>query len=94
MTTHSQKENVTSRDYGFESFKYRGGKFSNQSGRKSGRYANGNEVTSKMAKSRRPPGLRKVVGEAVVLNVRERTSTVVITQTAQEIHPGDWVELQ
>jgi hypothetical protein len=35
-----------------------------------------------------------VVGEAVVLNVRERTSTVVITQTGQEIHPGDWVELQ
>ena len=94
VTTHSQKENVTSRDYGFESFKYRGGKFSNQSGRKSGRYADGNEVTSKWAKAHRPPGLRKVVGEAVVVNVRERTSTVVITETAQEIHPGDWVELQ
>ena len=94
VTTHSQKESITSRDYGFESFRYRGGKFSNQSGRKSGNRAYGNEVTSKMAKSHRPPGLRKVVGEAVVLNVRERTSTVVITQTAQEIHPGDWVELQ
>jgi hypothetical protein len=94
ITTHSQKENVTSRDYGFESFKYRGGVFSNQSGRKKGERADGNEVTSKWAKAQRPPGLRKVVGEAVVLNVRERTSTVVITKTAQEIHPGDWVELQ
>jgi hypothetical protein len=94
VTTHSQKENLTSRDYGFESFRYRGGKFSNQSGRKKGERAYGNEVTSKWAKAQRPPDLRKVVGEAVVLNVRERTSTVVITKTGQEIHPGDWVELQ
>ena len=35
-----------------------------------------------------------VVGEAVVLNVKERTATVVITRTAQEIHTGDWVEIQ
>lgn len=94
VTTHSQKENVTSRDYGFESFKFRGGKFSNQAGRKSGDRADGNEVTTKMAKKGRPAGLRKVVGEAVVLNVREKTATVVITQTGQEIHTGDWVELQ
>ncbi|MEO7538804.1 MAG: hypothetical protein ABIV21_02165 [Pyrinomonadaceae bacterium] len=94
VTTHSQKENVTSRDYGFESFKYRGGKFSNQSGRKTGEEAYGNEMTSKMAKSHRPDWLRKNVGEAVVLNVREQTATIVITKTGQEIHPGDWVELK
>ena len=38
--------------------------------------------------------LRKVVGELVVLNVKEKTATAVITRTAQEIHRGDWVELQ
>ena len=40
------------------------------------------------------PDIRKVVGEAVVLNVKERTATIVITRTAQEIHTGDWVEIQ
>jgi hypothetical protein len=94
VTTHSQKEGVTSRDYGFQSEVYKGGKFSNQSGRKSGDRATGNEVTSKMAKKGRPDWLRKVVGEGVVLNVKEKTATVVITRTGQEIHTGDWVELQ
>ena len=41
------------------------------------------------------PGLTKfVVGEAVVLNVKEKTATIVITRTGQEIHTGDWVERQ
>ncbi len=39
-------------------------------------------------------GLRKVVGEIVILDVKERTATAMITRTAQEIHRGDWVELQ
>jgi hypothetical protein len=38
--------------------------------------------------------MRKVVGEAVVLNVKEKTATVVITRTASEIHTGDGVEIQ
>ena len=38
--------------------------------------------------------LRKIVGEVVILNVKERTATAVITRTAQEIHTGDYVELQ
>jgi hypothetical protein len=37
---------------------------------------------------------RKVVGEMIVLTVQERTATAVITQVAQEIHTGDFVELQ
>jgi hypothetical protein len=37
---------------------------------------------------------RKVVGEAVVLNVQSRTATVVITRVAQEIHTGDFVEVK
>jgi hypothetical protein len=86
-------EEVTSRDYGFQSLIYKGGKFSNQSGGKSGDKAGGNEVTTSGAKSGRPD-LRKVVGEAIVLNVKEKTATVVIVRTGQEIHTGDWVEIQ
>jgi hypothetical protein len=86
-------EEVTSRDYGFQSDVYKGGKFSNQSGRKSGDKADGREVTTSGAKSGRPD-LRKVVGEAIVLNVKEKTATVVIVRTGQEIHTGDWVEIQ
>lgn len=86
-------EEVTSRDYGFQSLIYKGGKFSNQSGRKSGDKADGGEVTTSGAKSGRP-NLRKVVGEAVVLNVKEKTATVVIVRTGQEVHTGDWVEIQ
>lgn len=67
-------------DYG--SSTYRGGGFSNQTSRKSGD-----------AKAGRPD-LRKVVGELVVLNVKERTATAMIVRNAQEIHTGDWVELQ
>ncbi|MEO6654698.1 MAG: hypothetical protein ABIO36_01305, partial [Pyrinomonadaceae bacterium] len=66
----------------------------NQSGRKSGDKAEGQEVTTSRAKKGRPSDLRKVVGEAVVLNVKEKTATIVITRTGQEIHTGDWVEIQ
>ena len=88
-----QKESVSARDEGFQSDEYRGGKFSNQAGRKSGDNANGRVVTTARAKRGRPD-LRQIVGEAVVLNVKEKTATIVITRTAQEIHTGDWVEIQ
>lgn len=93
LTQTPQQEGVSARDYGFESDEYRGGKFSNQSGRKDGSRADGRTVTSGRAKYGRAV-LRKVLGEAVVLNVKERTATIVITRTAQEIHTGDHVELQ
>lgn len=86
-------ETASARDYGFESEKYKGGKFSNQAPRKTGGHAGGHEVSIDEAKSGRP-NLRKITGEAVVLNVKEKTATVVITRTASEIHPGDFVELQ
>ena len=89
-----EHEDVTDTDYGFHSEVYSGGKYSNQAGRKSGEKGNGPSVTTARAKKGRPSSLRKVVGEAVVLNVKERTATVVITRTAQEIHTGDWVEIQ
>lgn len=88
------RESATARDYGFESDVYKGGKFSNQAARKSGDKAEGQEVRTKDAKVGRPANLRKIVGEAVVLNVKEKTATVVITRTATEIHTGDWVEIQ
>lgn len=94
LMTGPGREITSARDYGFESYEYKGGKFSNQSGRKKGEKADGQEVTTNMAKEDRPKNLRKIVGEAVVLNVKEKTATVLITRNAQEIHTGDFVELQ
>lgn len=87
-------ESVSARVEGFQSLTYRGGRFSNQAGRKKGDNANGQVVTTPDAKDGRPSDIRKVVGEGVILNVKERTATVVITRTVQEIHTGDWVEIQ
>lgn len=89
-----EDESVSARVSDFQSFEYRGGRFSNQAARKSGETAKGKVVTTERAKEDRPAGLRKVVGEMVILNVKERTATAVITRTAQEIHTGDWVEVQ
>ncbi len=86
-------ESATARSYGYKSLVYKGGEFSNQSARKSGDQAKGSVVTTPRAKRGRPD-IRKVVGEGVILNVKERVATVVITRTAQEIHTGDWVEVQ
>ena len=91
---NDEDESVSARERGFESDKYRGGKFSNQAPRKSGSKANGRIVKTEDAKEGRQKGLRKVVGELVILNVMEKTATAVITRTAQEIHPGDRVEMQ
>src|SRR5687768_12871333 len=87
-------ESASARNDGFESFEYRGGKFSKQTARKKGDNARGKVVTTEDAKEDRPNWIRKVVGEMVILNVKERTATAVITRTAQEIHTGDWVEVQ
>ena len=88
-----EKESVSARDETFQSDVYRGGKFSNQAPRKSGDKAQVDVVTAYDAKIGRP-SIRKVVGEAIVLNVKEHTATIVITRTGQEIHTGDWVEIQ
>lgn len=91
---NDEDEAISAREEGFQSETYRGGKFSNQAARKSGSKANGRIIKTEDAKEGRQKGLRKVVGELVILNVREKTATAVITRTAQEIHPGDRVELQ
>jgi hypothetical protein len=86
-------ESARARDTDYGSFEYGGGPFSNQTARKSGDNARGKVVTTEKAKSGRP-ALRKVVGEMVILNVKERTATALITRNATEIHTGDWVEVQ
>lgn len=78
----------------YQSKAYQGGEFSNQAPRKSGPEAGGNIVTTNDAKSRRPKNLRNIVGEMVILNVKERTATALITRNALEIHTGDMVEVQ
>lgn len=91
-------EEVTpSANYGFESERFRGGRFSIQAQRvqnpNSGS-ARGPMITTPKIERRRPPMPRKIVGEMVVLNVQARTATAVITRVAQEIHTGDFVEVK
>ncbi len=93
LSLNNDWEIVSARSNGFPSDEYRGDKFSNKTGRKKGDNAGGSVVTNKDAKRGRPD-IRKVVGEMVILNVKEKTATAVITRTAQEIHTGDWVEVQ
>lgn len=88
------QESVSAADEGFQSDEYRGGKFSNQAPRRANEKADGRIITTKRAKRNRPNNLRNVVGEIVILSVKEKTATAVITRTAQEIHTGDRVELQ
>jgi len=90
----NESETTSASSYGNESDQYRGGQFSNQSSRRSENKAGGSPVSQKKAKSNRPDALRKVVGELVVINVKERTATAVVVRTGQEIHTGDWVEVQ
>ena len=87
-------ESVAARNENYESSRYKGGRYSNQAARKSGSTARGETVKSDEARSRRPDGLREVVGEIVVLNVKEKTATAVITRTAGEVQTGDDVEVQ
>jgi len=94
LKTKEFKESVQARQEEYGSFEYRGGRFSNQAPRKRGTEADGSIRTTPSVLRDRPEGLRKVVGEAMVVNVRERVATVVITRVAQEIHTGDWVEIQ
>ena len=87
-------ESVNARSRDYQSDEYRGGKFSNQAARKSGDQARDKVVTTESAKSRRPDNIRRVVGELVILNVKEKTATAMVVRASQEIHTGDYVELQ
>lgn len=97
LTRYRDEEITPTASEGFESERYKGGKFSNKAQRvqdpnNTGVY--GPMVTSPDVKNSRPPMPRKIVGELVVLSVQQRTATAVITRIAQEVHTGDYVELQ
>lgn len=81
---------------GFESEHKRGGQFSNQAQRlkdvDGSKY--GPTVKTTEIRRRRPTVPRSVLGEIVVLHVEGRTATAVVTRVAQEIHTGDYVEVQ
>lgn len=97
VTRFRDEEVTPTASAGFESERYKGGKFSTQAQRvqdpnNTGVY--GPMVTTPDIKGSRPPMPRKIVGELVILSVQQRTATAVITRVAQEVHTGDYVELQ
>ncbi|HEY0079815.1 MAG TPA: hypothetical protein VGB73_14480 [Pyrinomonadaceae bacterium] len=94
-----KNEEITQNTHGgFESEEFRGGKFSNKAQRAQRPNGTGTfdqrPVTSPQVKDARPAMPRKVVGEIVVLKVEQRTATAIITRVSQEIHTGDFVEVQ
>jgi len=97
ITRFKDEEVTPAANAGFESEIYRGGKFSNKAQRvkdPNGTGIYGPTVTSPDVFRRRPAVPRKIVGEMVILSVQRRTATAVITRVAQEIHTGDFVEVQ
>jgi len=97
ITRFKDEEVTPAANSGFESEIFRGGKFSNKAQRvkdPNGTGIFGPTVTTPDVVSRRPPVPRKVVGEMVILNVHKRTATAIITRVAQEVHTGDFVEVQ
>ncbi len=96
ITRFRDKEITSNSKPHFESERFRGGKFSNQSQRVRDPQgdASSEAVNTPEIKERRPAMPRKVVGEIVVLSVQARTATAVITRVSQEVHTGDYVEMQ
>jgi hypothetical protein len=98
VTNFRDEEIATPASGGFESARFKGGKFSIQAQR--AKDPNNNDssygpiISSIDVKNNRPRLPRKVVGELVILSVQRRTATAVITRIAQEVHTGDDVELQ
>jgi hypothetical protein len=86
-------------DAGYASDKYRGGTFSQQAQRSKdirddkGMYRHSPIKTTEI-KDNRPEMPRKVVGEAMIVNIQQRTATAIIIRTAQEVHTGDYVQLK
>jgi hypothetical protein len=100
LTRVENEEIARARSAGFESDRFQGGKFSMQSQRVKdysgapGLFSRDEPMTTHEIKGRRPSLPRKVVGEMVILNVQTRTATAIITRVVQEIHTGDFVEVQ
>jgi hypothetical protein len=97
ITRFRDEEVTPAASGGFESERFKGGKFSIKSQRVKDPNFNGVYgpiISSIDVKHKRPRLPRKIVGELVVLSVQKRTATAVITRVAQEVHTGDNVELQ
>ncbi len=97
ISRYRDEEITPSANYGFESEIFRGGKFSIKSQRVQNPNSNGiygPMITTPKVKRSRPPVPRKMVGELVILSVQQRTATAIITRVAQEVHTGDYVEIQ
>ena len=102
LTRVDNEEMARNRATGFQSDRYRGGGISNQGSRAKdetafvdahGRYRY-RPITSREVKNNRPDMPRKIVGEMVIIDVQSRTATAIITRVANEVHTGDWVEIQ
>jgi hypothetical protein len=102
LTRVDNEEMARNRATGFQSDRYRGGGIGNQASRAkdetafvdaNGRYRY-RPITSREVKNNRPDMPRKIVGEMVIIDVQSRTATAIITRVANEVHTGDWVEIQ
>jgi hypothetical protein len=102
ITRIDNEEMARNRATGFQSDRYRGGGIGNQASRAKdetafvdahGRYRY-RPITSREVKKARPEMPRKIVGEMVIIDVQSRTATAIITRVANEVHTGDWVEIQ
>ncbi len=102
LTRVDNEEMARNRATGFQSDRYRGGGMGNQASRAkdetafvdaNGRYRY-RPITSREVKKDRPVMPRKIVGEMVIIDVQSRTATAIITRAANEVHTGDWVEIQ
>jgi hypothetical protein len=97
LVVKHEEEIIRNYHDGFQSDKFKGETLSMDATRTSDPNAfSGYEptVTTTEIKKNRPEVPRKVVGELVVTNVQQRTATAVITRVAQEVHTGDFVEMQ
>lgn len=66
---------------GYESDKFKGGKFSN-----------GHPYEARQhVKNNRPTIPEKIVGELIVIAVEGKAATAIVTRTTQEAHTGDWI---
>lgn len=102
LTRVDNEEMARNRATGFQSDRYRGGGMGNQASRAkdetafvdaNGRYRY-RPITSREVKKDRPEMPRKIVGEMVIIDVQSRTATAIITRVTNEVHTGDWVEIQ
>lgn len=102
LTRVDNEELARNRATGFQGDRYRGGGFSIQASRAKDSTAFVNSegtyrhrpITTREVKRHRPMMPRKIVGEAVIINVEARTATAIITRVVGEVHTGDWVEIQ